>query len=166
MRQLAKAMKGLLSLPVMLSSKIGDPIVANDILKKGQADFIGLGRALLAEPEWPNKVAEGRLDDIRPCIRDMDGCINRVIKYRRIGCTANAQCGQEKNFKIEPSNHPIKVIVVGGGVAGMEAARVAALRGHKVTLFEKSDFLGGQARLAGLIPHKGDITLLIRYLEK
>lgn len=165
LRQLAKSMKDTVKIPVMLSSKIAEPFVACQILQRGEADFIGLGRGLLADPEWPNKVAQGQLDAIRPCIRDMDGCINRVVKFARISCSVNAACGREDKSKIEPTSRPVKVIVVGGGIAGMEAARVAALRGNEVTLFERSSSLGGQAKLASTIPYKEDIARFIDYLE-
>jgi 2,4-dienoyl-CoA reductase-like NADH-dependent reductase (Old Yellow Enzyme family)/thioredoxin reductase len=163
LRSLAKAMKDTVRIPVMLSSKIGDSRVASDLIQNGEADFIGLGRGLLADPDWPNKVAERRFDEIRPCIRDMDGCLGRLM-FKRITCTVNPRCGKEGKYKIEPTQKPKKVIVAGGGVGGMEAARVAAMRGHRVTLFERSDRLGGQVRWAGMIPHKGDINPLIQYL--
>ena len=159
LRHIAKAVRDAVRIPVMLSSKIGDALVATEILQRGQADFIGLGRSLLADPEWPNKVAEGRLGDIRPCVRDMDSCINSVVAYRKVGCTVNARCGREQRYKLQPAQKPVKVVVVGGGVAGMEAARVAALRGHDVALLEASDALGGQVRLAGMIPYKEDFIL-------
>jgi 2,4-dienoyl-CoA reductase-like NADH-dependent reductase (Old Yellow Enzyme family)/thioredoxin reductase len=165
LKQVAKAIRDAVNIPVLLSSKIGDPFVANEILQRGQADFIGLGRSLLADPEWPRKTAEGRLADIRPCLRDLDGCINSVVAYRKIGCTVNAMCGREDRYRIRPASEPMKVVVVGGGVAGMEAARVAASRGHDVTLLEASDNLGGQAKLAAMIPFKEEFIHMIRYLD-
>ena len=165
LKGLAKAIKDAVTIPVMLSSRIGDPFVANEILQRGQADFIGLGRSLLADPDWPAKVAEGRFDDIRPCLRDMDGCINNVVAYKRIGCTVNAACGRESRSRIEPASRSLKVVVIGGGVGGMEAARVAASRGHNVTLIEASDVLGGQLRLAGMVPYKEDYTRFVLFLE-
>jgi 2,4-dienoyl-CoA reductase-like NADH-dependent reductase (Old Yellow Enzyme family)/thioredoxin reductase len=165
LRGIAKAIRNTVSIPVMLSSKIGDPILASEILQRGEADFIGLGRGLLADPEWPNRVAEGKVDDIRPCIRDMDGCINRVAKLKQVSCTVNARCGREGKHEIHLCKKSKKVVVVGGGVAGMEAARVAALRGHDVTLFEASGSLGGQTRLAAMIPYKEDISQIIYYLK-
>ena len=165
LKQVAKAVRDAVSIPVLLSSKIGDPFVANEILQRGQADFIGLGRTLLADPEWPNKVSQGRLAAVRPCLRDLDGCINSVVAYRKIGCTVNAACGRERRYRIMPAREATKVVIVGGGVAGMEAARVAALRGHAVTLFEASDSLGGQAKLAAMVPFKEEYLHMIRYLE-
>ena len=165
LKGLAKAIKEVVNIPVLLSSKIGDPFVANQILQRGQADFIGLGRSLLADPEWPKKVAEGRFDDIRPCLRDLDGCINSLVSYHKIGCTVNAACGREDRLRIQPTAKPLKVVVVGGGVGGMEAARVAASRGHDVTLVEASSALGGQVRLAGMVPYKEEYSCLVRFLE-
>ena len=165
LKGLAKAIKDVVTIPVLLSSKIGDPFVADEILQRGQADFIGLGRSLLADPEWPTKVAEGRFDDIRPCLRDLDGCINSVVAFRKIGCTVNAACGRESRWRVQPAVRPLRVTIVGGGVGGLEAARVAALRGHDVTLFEESDSLGGQLRLAGMVPYKEEYTRMVHYLE-
>jgi len=164
LRPLARAMKDAVSIPVILPSKIRDPLLAAEILEAGDADFIGLGRALLADPEWPNKVAEGRLDDICPCIGDLDGCLDRMASFRKVRCSVNARTGREREYKLEPAKKSKKVLVIGGGYGGMEAARVAALRGHKVTLYEKSDRLGGRVILAGMIPHKDEINNLTQYL--
>jgi len=164
LRPLSRAMKDTVSIPVILPSKIRDPLLAAEILEAGDADFIGLGRALIADPEWPNKVAEGRLDDICPCIGDLDGCLDRMASFRKVRCSVNARTGREREYKIEPAKKSKKVLVIGGGHGGMEAARVAALRGHKVTLYEKSDKLGGRVILAGMIPHKDEINNLTRYL--
>jgi 2,4-dienoyl-CoA reductase-like NADH-dependent reductase (Old Yellow Enzyme family)/thioredoxin reductase len=165
LRPLAKAMKEAVNIPVILSSKIRDPLLAAKILEDGEADFIGQGRALLADPEWPNKVAEGRFDDICPCIADMDGCLDRMANFKQVRCTVNARTGREGEYKIESAGKSKKVLVVGGGPGGMEAARVAALQGHEVTLYEKSDRLGGRVSLAGMVPHKDDINKIIQYLK-
>jgi len=164
LRPLARAMKESVNIPVILPSKIRDPLLAAQILEDGDADFIGLGRALLADPDWPNKVAEGRTDDICPCIGDMDGCLERMASFRKVRCSVNARTGRESEYKIEPARKSRKVMVIGGGPGGMEAARVAALRGHEVTLYEKNDRLGEKVRLAGSIPHKDDINKFNRYL--
>jgi 2,4-dienoyl-CoA reductase-like NADH-dependent reductase (Old Yellow Enzyme family)/thioredoxin reductase len=164
LRPLAKAMKEAVNIPLIITGKILDPLIAAEILDSGEADFIGLARALIADPDWPNKVAEGRLEDIKPCIADMDGCLERMANFKKVRCSVNARTGREREYKIEPAAKPKKVLVIGGGPGGMEAARVAALRGHDVTLYEKGDRLGGRMILAGMIPHKDDINRLTRYL--
>src|SRR5208283_2924768 len=114
--------------------------LAEKALREGKADMIALGRALLADPQLVNKLRSGRIQDIRPCIRGNDDCMDMLTT---IGCEVNPACGKETRFRIVPAKTQKKVVVVGGGIAGMEAARVAALRGHKVTLIEKTDRLGG-----------------------
>jgi len=164
LRPLAKAMKDAVNIPLIITGKILDPLIAAEILNSGDADFIGLARALIADPDWLNKVAEGRLEDIKPCIADMDGCLERMANFKKVRCTVNARTGREREYKIEPAEKRKKVLVIGGGPGGMEAARVAALRGHDVSLYEKGDRLGGRVILAGMIPHKDDINKLTRYL--
>ena len=165
LRPLSRGMKDAVKIPVILASKIKDPSLANKILADGDADFIGMSRVLICEPEWPNKVAEGRYEDILPCISDNEGCQNRMASFRKIRCTVNYITGRERETQIAPARKSKKVLVAGGGPGGMEAARVAALRGHQVTLFEKSNRLGGRMILAGLIPHKSDINDLTDYLK-
>ncbi len=165
LRSLSKAIRETVNIPIVISSKIMAPSIAARILEAGEADFIGLGRALLADPEWPNKVAEGRLVDICPCIADLDGCLNRISSRKKIRCSVNARCGRESEYReIEPAKKPKKILVVGGGLGGMKAAQIAASRGHEVTLYEKGNRLGGTASLAGTIPHKGDINEIVKYL--
>ncbi|NIM46178.1 MAG: NAD(P)-binding protein, partial [Nitrososphaeria archaeon] len=106
-----------------------------------------MGRALIADPELPRKAAEGRSDDIRKCIACHD-CSERIYSKLGIRCTVNPAAGREREYKLSPAEKTKKVLVVGGGPAGLEAARVAALRGHDVTLFERSEELGGQLNLA------------------
>ncbi|GAG45381.1 unnamed protein product, partial [marine sediment metagenome] len=153
------------SIPVMAVGKIGDPLYAEHILRQGKADLVGMGRGLIADPDLPNKAAEGRLDDIRYCIC-CNTCIdsmNTIPGYVR--CAINAEAGRETEMTMTPANKPKKVLVAGGGPGGLEAARVAALRGHKVTLYEQSDRLGGQFRIASLPPMKQELTMAIKYLS-
>ncbi len=153
----AEATKRVVSVPVITVGRL-DPILGERYLREGKADFIGMTRRLIADPDLPNKVAEGRLDDIAPCT----ACENCLGSGR---CRVNALLGAGINT-LDKSKKPKKVMVVGGGPAGMEAARVAALRGHDVTLYEKSGKLGGLLPVASLVkgPIPEDIPALIRYL--
>ncbi len=160
---LAEAVKKVTSVPVIAVGRL-DHEFGEKVLEEGKADMIALGRRLLADPELPSKVAEGRLDDIRPCIGCME-CIERVgSREQGVICTINAAAGREREYQIQPAPRRKRVMIVGGGPAGMEAARVAALRGHRVTLFEKESRLGGQLNLAALPPNKGDIVPWVNYL--
>jgi 2,4-dienoyl-CoA reductase-like NADH-dependent reductase (Old Yellow Enzyme family)/thioredoxin reductase len=160
---LSERMKKAVNVPVICAGRINDPVLAERILQEGKADLIAMGRALIADPELPNKAAEGRLDDIRVCIADNE-CVKRTRLDFPLRCTLNPAVGKEREFKITPAEKPKHVLVVGGGPAGMEAARVAAMRGHKVTLYEKEDRLGGQLLLAALPPHKEEIKNVFEYL--
>ncbi|TET67448.1 MAG: FAD-dependent oxidoreductase, partial [Dehalococcoidia bacterium] len=144
---------------------------AERILAEGKADLIAIGRALFADPELPNKIADNRLEDITPCI-DCFGCRNDVFanvlglsNILGIRCHVNAALGKEREDEIVSAKRPRKVLVVGGGPGGMEAARVAALRGHKVTLWEKEPRLGGQLIQAAIPPYKDRTRLLPEYLQ-
>jgi 2,4-dienoyl-CoA reductase (NADPH2) len=155
---LAAGIKKEVTVPVIVVGRF-NPELGEQVLREGKADFIGMTRRLLADPELPNKVAAGRLSDIAPCT----GCENCLGSRR---CRINAALGTEYNT-IEKAQNSKRVMVVGGGPAGMEAARVAALRGHKVTLYEKSRKLGGLMDMAALV--KGteleDLPLITRYLK-
>jgi 2,4-dienoyl-CoA reductase-like NADH-dependent reductase (Old Yellow Enzyme family)/thioredoxin reductase len=161
----AEELKKLTSVPVIAVGRL-DLELGERILEEGKADFIAIGRRLLADPDLPNKVAEGRLDEVVPCIGCME-CIERLAFDERgegVTCVVNPALGKEKALEIRPTGKPKKVVVVGGGPAGMEAAIVAAKRGHKVTLLEKEAKLGGQLNVAALPPFKGDIFPWIDYL--
>lgn len=163
MVDMAEMAKKVVNIPVMAVGRLGYPELAERVLQEDKADFIILGRALLADPDWPNKVKEGRLEDIRPCVGDHE-CLERIIHRKYLSCTVNPQVGMEKEFAIRPAEKKKSVLVVGGGPGGMEAARVAALRGHKVTLWEKSDALGGNLIPASTPDFKQDYRMLIDYL--
>ncbi|MFC1493851.1 FAD-dependent oxidoreductase [Thermodesulfobacteriota bacterium] len=156
--KLSAGMKKVLNIPVIVVGKF-DAELGEQILKEGKTDFIGMTRRLQADPDYPKKIKEGRLDDIAPCT----SCENCLGTKR---CRINAFLGTEYN-SIEPAEKKKKVIVIGGGPAGMEAARVAALRGHNVTLYEKSKRLGGLIPIAAVV--KGtdfeNLPLIIKYLE-
>jgi 2-enoate reductase len=161
----AEIVKKVVSIPVFAVGKLGYPELAERVLQEGKADFIVLGRALLADPEWPNKVREGKWDEIRPCIGGHDGCMFRVTRRKYISCTVNPATGNERELTLKPAEKSKSVLVVGGGPGGMEAARVAALRGHQVTLWEKNDRLGGNLIPASVPDFKSDLRVLINYLS-
>lgn len=162
--ELAEMTKKVVNIPVIAVGKLGYPEIAEKVLQEGKADFIGLGRYLLADPDWPNKVKEGRTEDIVPCLGCHEGCIGRVRQYKHIGCAVNPTVGLERDSVISPAEKKKRVLVVGGGPGGMEAARVAALRGHNVTLWEKNNALGGNLIPAAVPDFKDDYKLLIQYL--
>ena len=162
----ADAAKKAVAIPVIASGSINLPALAESILAEGKGDFIGLGRPLWADPQWPLKAKEGRAEDIRPCIRCNDGCLARGDHIANtVKCSVNVALCREAEFEITPAKRPTKVAVVGGGPAGMEAARVAALKGHNVTLYEKRE-LGGALIEAALPEFKApDLGPLKEYLK-
>ena len=164
MVDMAEAVKRVVKIPVIAVGRLGYPELAEQVLKNGQADFIALGRPLLSDPEWPSKVLEGNTQDIRPCIGD-HVCFERVIGRKGISCTVNPACGMENELELRPVKKQKTVLVIGGGPAGMEASRVAAIRGHKVTLWEKSDTLGGNLIPASVPDFKRDYRYFISYLS-
>jgi 2,4-dienoyl-CoA reductase (NADPH2) len=157
---LAAGIKKAISIPVTVVGRLG-PELGEKILREGMADFIGMTRRLLADPELPNKIAAGKIEDIAPCT-GCDFCLGSRGK-----CRINGLMGTVYNT-IEKSDKKKKVLVIGGGPAGMEAARVSALRGHEVTLYEKSRKLGGLLPLAAMVKgsHPEDLEALIRYLKR
>jgi 2,4-dienoyl-CoA reductase-like NADH-dependent reductase (Old Yellow Enzyme family)/thioredoxin reductase len=160
---LTSELKKEIDVPVIGVGHI-DPFQAEKALEDGQADFIAIGRGLLADPELFNKIREGRVEDVRPCICCLE-CIKHIIyKQKPLKCAVNPLCGKEEEYLIVPAEDKKNIIVIGGGPAGMEAARVAALRGHYVTLFEKESVLGGLLRSASRPPGKQDIGRLVDYL--
>ena len=160
---LAEMAKKVVKIPIIAVGKLGYPELAEKALQEGKADFIALGRYLLADPEWPNKVKEGRPEDIRPCLGDHEGCLGRTRARKYISCTVNPQTGNERNLALTPAEKKKAVVVVGGGPGGMEAARVAATRGHEVTLIEKGYELGGSLIPAAVPAFKSDYRRLIDY---
>jgi NADPH-dependent 2,4-dienoyl-CoA reductase/sulfur reductase-like enzyme len=155
--QVKKAVK----IPVIAAARLR-PDVAEKALRAGKLDFVAMGRPIQADPEVPNKLAKGREADIRPCIH-CNHCIETLSWADGVVCSVNPAIGREKEFEIKKAAKAKKVFVAGGGPAGMEAARVAAQRGHQVTLFEKGKKLGGQLLQAAVPPHKTEIKSLIDY---
>ncbi|MGI6685242.1 MAG: FAD-dependent oxidoreductase [Bacillota bacterium] len=160
----AAEIKKHVSIPVIASGSITLPEYAEDIIASGKGDFVGLGRPLWADQYWAKKAMADRPEDIRPCIRCNEGCLERTFfKYKSVTCAVNPTIGREDELGITLAESTKNVVVVGGGPAGMEAARVCALRGHNVTLFEKRR-LGGYLHEASVPEFKSDIRALIRNL--
>lgn len=151
----AAAIREMLDIPV---SGVGyiEPVPAEHMLDAGMVDLVCMGRPLLADPQLPNKLAEGRLNEITPCVR-CNVCLHQILLAQPVQCRMNPFLGREGEWKIEPAVIPKKVIVVGAGPAGMEAARVAALRGHKVVIYDKESEIGGLVPMATFIKG-GDVT--------
>jgi 2,4-dienoyl-CoA reductase-like NADH-dependent reductase (Old Yellow Enzyme family)/thioredoxin reductase len=161
---LAEAVKSAVDVPVITVGRIRNPVMADQILRDGKADLVSMGRALIADPYMPRKAKEGRFEEIVPCL----SC-NRCIQTQRkeaIRCAVNPEAGNESRFKISKSDQPKKVWVIGGGPGGLKAAEIAALRGHEVTIFERSNNLGGRMRFAAIPPKKTVLNDFLDYLEK
>lgn len=166
----AEEIKKMVKIPVMTVNRINDPRMAENILAMGKADIIGMGRGSLADPYLPNKAKAGDLTSIRYCIGCMQGCVGKLLVGDSITCLVNPSLGREGELDYSKAENSKTVYVAGGGPGGMEAARTAAIRGHKVILFEKSSHLGGQFRSAAYPPGKGELATytawLVNELEK
>jgi 2,4-dienoyl-CoA reductase-like NADH-dependent reductase (Old Yellow Enzyme family)/thioredoxin reductase len=161
---MAAAFKKALSVPIIAVGRINEPEVAEEIVSSGKADLVAIGRQSLTDPEWPNKIAAGRKDDIVKCISCNEGCIEGLAIWLRpsITCVQNLALGMEAEYASPRAAKKKKVLVAGGGPAGLEAARTAALWGHQVILYEKDKTLGGQVNIAAIPPKKdiyNEVTL-------
>jgi len=163
---MTEAIKKVVNVPVVLSGKVQNPAFMEKILLEGKADFIGLARPLLADPYMPNKIKEGRLADICPCIYCNLGCRHFQIKSEgyRVTCNVNPVCGIEHEYRLTPAKTSKKVMVIGGGLAGMEAAMMLGKRGHSVSLYEKTDRLGGQWNI--LASYRPEVSSITNYLSR
>jgi 2,4-dienoyl-CoA reductase (NADPH2) len=162
---LAKGIKEKVNVPVFASNRLGDPNQAERALRSGICDMICWGRPLIADPELPNKIQEGRLDEIVPCIACNQGCFDSIFSGTSVCCVLNPRAGRENDFTVEPAKSKKKIMVAGGGPAGMEFAITAAKRGHDVTLYEKEDDLGGQLNLAKSPPGKVEFQNFINSMK-
>jgi 2,4-dienoyl-CoA reductase-like NADH-dependent reductase (Old Yellow Enzyme family)/NADH dehydrogenase FAD-containing subunit len=162
----AKAFKDVLRIPVAAVGRINNPELAENILQNDGIDLIYLGRPLIADPFFPKKVIENRTGEIRNCIACNQGCHLKLLTNETITCFINPRVGKEKEIIIEPVKEPKEIAIIGGGPAGMQAALIAAQRGHKVSLYEKDSYLGGDLLLAGKPPKKEELTNLVQTMER
>ncbi|MFH1488579.1 MAG: FAD-dependent oxidoreductase [Pseudomonadota bacterium] len=155
---LARGVKSAVSVPVIASNRINDPALGEEIIRNGEADLVTMARALLADPRLPEKAMEGRADRITHCVACNQGCFDHIFQLIPVTCMVNPRAGREGEFGIRPPEKTKSVLVVGGGAAGMKAACTAAERGHRVTLVEAGDRLGGQLLLNGRIPGREEMV--------
>ncbi|MFC2058544.1 FAD-dependent oxidoreductase [Chloroflexota bacterium] len=163
---LAEGVKQVVGIPVATGTRILDPAMANQVLEEDRADMVYMARALIADPDLPNKAREGKLDGIRPCISCCYCFDVAHSALQSMACSVNARVGKEAEFPITPASTSKKVVIIGGGPAGMQAAQTAAQRGHRVVLLENNDRLGGQLLLAAIPPYKQEIDYLTEYLSR
>lgn len=161
---LAESIKGVVSVPVIAVGRLHDPAIANQVIAEGKADMVALGRALLTDPGWVEKAQRGEVEEILPCISCNQACINNLMEDRAISCLLNPGCGREREFAISPAPRPKHVVVVGGGPGGLEATRVLAARGHRVTLFEEDPRLGGELAVAAQTPRHEEFADALRWM--
>ncbi len=164
-RPFCRIMKETVDVPIICAGRMDDPDMALEAVEQGICDMIGLGRPLLADPDYVNKLRSEAIADIRPCISCQEGCMGRIQEYSMINCAVNPQAAKERVNAYQPILKAKKVMVVGGGPAGCEAARVLAVRGHRPELFEKASRLGGNLIPGGAPDFKEDDLALVRWYE-
>jgi len=161
---LAAQIKTVVNIPVVAIGKINRPDVAEDIISRGQADFVAMARALVADPDFPRKAESSMWDEIRPCIACLEDCAGKGVEGIGRCCTVNPFAGHEFAWKITPARKKKKILVIGGGPGGAQAALVASQRGHAVELWEQSEQIGGQIQFAHLAPFKQEMAGILTYL--
>ena len=161
----AKAVKEVVDVPIICAGRMDNPEMASAALDNGVCDIISLGRPLLADPDYVNKLRSGHSLDIRPCIGCQEGCMGRIQGYSMINCAVNPQCARERYYAYNPVIRKKKVLIIGGGIAGCEAARVLAIRGHEPVIYEASGRLGGALYEAGIPSFKEDDLALVAWYE-
>ncbi|MBP2645888.1 MAG: NADH:flavin oxidoreductase/NADH oxidase [Firmicutes bacterium] len=166
---LGRAVKEKISIPVVVCNRM-DPLVAEKIVDEGNADFIGIARGFVADPELADKARLGAHDTIRPCVACNQGCMDNIFFGKQLSCLVNCEAGREAELKEEKAKRPSlskpeRILVIGAGVAGLEYARIAAERGHRITIWEKDSEVGGQARLAAAPPGRRDFLKFAVYLN-
>ena len=161
MVDMAAKVKEIVNIPVIAVGRLEVPKLAEETIKSGKADIVALGRGLLADSHWAVKVFEDKVEDIRPCIGCHEGCIWRFMQGKPLSCAVNPACGRERLYETGRVDKPKNVIVIGGGIAGMETARIATMRGHNVIIYEKGKVLGGHVIEASVPDFKKDLGTLL-----
>jgi 2-enoate reductase len=165
MIDMAEEVKKVVKIPVIAVGRLDIPELAEQVIAEGKADIVAVGRGLLADPFWVKKIEEGQPEQIRPCIGCHEGCMNRLVNDKPLSCAVNPACGRERTYTLQPAKERQNIMVIGGGISGMEAARVAKSRGHKVVLYEKSTQLGGHLIEASMPAFKKDELRLLNWYK-
>jgi len=163
---LARGIKERVTVPVIASHRINDPAIAREMIADGICDMVAMGRSLIADPFLPEKIKSGREDEIIHCIACAQGCFDNLFELKHVECLCNPRAGYERKTMISKTDTPKKILVIGGGAAGMSAALASSQRGHDVTLYEKSDRLGGQLFLASAPPGRAEFGELAKDLSR